>query len=211
MDIDPRQQSAQANYKLLTNLVVPRPIAWVTSLGEQGQVNLAPFSFFNALSADPVLLGFSVGCYEDGRLRDTGVNILRHHEFVVHMVTEDFMDVMNLSATDFPASRSEVEICGLRTQPSLHIQVPRLPDVQVSMECRLYKHIELGKNLLVLGEVLMFHVQDERVGERLHIHDFYPIGRMGSPSRYCRTDHVFDVPRITYEHWCKESEDQNRS
>ncbi len=208
MEIDPQRQSAQANYKLLTNLVVPRPIAWVTSLGDHGQINLAPFSFFNALGADPVLLGFSIGRYDDGRLRDTATNILRHPEFVVHMVTEEFMAAMNLSATDFPASESEVDICGLRTQSSVQVQVPRLADVQVSMECRLFKHIELGKNLLVIGEVLMFHVHDEYMAERMHIQNFYPVGRMGSPSRYCRTNQVFDVPRMSYELWLKKLEDQ---
>lgn len=201
MQIDPAQQSHAANYKLLTNLVIPRPIAWITSLGPRGVVNLAPFSFFNAMGADPVYLIVSIGRGDQGELKDTARNISATGEFVVNMVTEDLFDAMNLSAADFPPDMSELEIAGLHTGPSLKVAVPRLAEAQVSMECKLHETLHLGGNSLVIGEVVMFHVADHLVGERRRIHGFAPLGRLGSPSVYCRTTDRFDVPRISYAQW----------
>ena len=203
MQIDPALQTHATNYKLLTNLVVPRPIAWITSQGSDGVVNLAPFSFFNAVGANPVYLIVSVGLNDAGELKDTTRNIQATGEFVVNMVTEDLFGAMNLSAADFPADMSELEIAGLHTAPSIHIAVPRLAEAQVSMECKLHQTQSLGGNTLIIGEVVMFHVADHLVGERFHIEGFAPIGRLGSPSVYCRTTDRFDVPRISYAQWLK--------
>lgn len=201
MQIDPSRQSAADNYKLLTNLVVPRPIAWVTSMNAAGTVNLAPFSFFNAVAADPLYLVISIGQNASGQPKDTAANILASGEFVVNMVTEDLFAAMNLSAADFPPDHSELEAAGLATAPSVHIRVPRVAAAQVSMECRLHQSLPLGDNTLVIGEVVMFHVTDALVGERLHIEGFAPLGRLGSPSVYCRTTDRFDQPRISYAQW----------
>ena len=201
MQIDPANESPATSYKLLTNLVVPRPIAWVTSQGPGGIANLAPFSFFNAVGADPVYLVVSVGLNDKGELKDTARNVEATGEFVVNMVTEDLFDAMNLSAADFPSDMSELEIAGLHTTPSARIAVPRLAEAQVSMECRLHQTLRLGENTLIIGQVVMFHVADRLVGERFHIEGFAPIGRLGSPSVYCRTTDRFDVPRISYAQW----------
>lgn len=201
MQIDPATTPKGDNYKLLTNLVVPRPIAWVTSLGPEGVVNLAPFSFFNAVGSDPVYLAISVGAYDDGRPKDTARNVRARGEFVVNLVTEELFDAMNLSAADFPADRSELELAGLHAAPSSRIAVPRVAEARVSMECRLHSTQALGGNTLIIGEVVMFHVADELVGPRMHIENFAPIGRLGSPSVYCRTTDRFDVPRISYSQW----------
>jgi len=203
MQIDPALQSHATNYKLLTNLVVPRPIAWISSQSPEGLVNLAPFSFFNAIGANPVYLIVSVGLNDAGELKDTTRNIQASGEFVVNMVTEDLFGAMNLSAADFPADMSELEIAGLHTAPSIHIAVPRLAEAQVSMECKLHQTQSLGGNTLIIGEVVMFHVVDHLVAERFHIEGFAPIGRLGSPSVYCRTTDRFDVPRISYAQWLK--------
>lgn len=201
MQIDPAQQKKIDNYKLLTNIVVPRPIAWVTTVNQDGLVNLAPFSFFNAVGADPLYLVISIGNNDAGELKDTGRNILTNREFVVNMVTEDLFDAMNISAADFPPDQSEVAAAGLETAASVHIAVPRLARAQASMECRLHSTQRLGANLLVIGEVVMFHVADELVGPRLHINNFAPLGRLGSPSVYCRTTDRFDHARISYAQW----------
>jgi flavin reductase (DIM6/NTAB) family NADH-FMN oxidoreductase RutF len=201
MQIDPRKQTPAANYKLLTNLIVPRPIAWVSSKSPAGVINLAPFSFFNALGSDPVYLIFSVGRNDAGTLKDTGRNIEANGEFVVNMVTEDLLDAMNATATDFPPEVSELDIAKLGTEPSLRISVPRVAKAQVSMECTCHSTQVLGSNTLIIGEVVMFHVADHLVGERLHINGFAPIGRLGSPSVYCRTTDRLDVPRISYSQW----------
>ncbi|MET3107803.1 flavin reductase (DIM6/NTAB) family NADH-FMN oxidoreductase RutF [Oxalobacteraceae bacterium GrIS 2.11] len=205
MQIDPANNSAADNYKLLTNLVIPRPIAWITSQNQEGLVNLAPFSFFNAVGADPLYLIVSVGHNDAGELKDTAKNILAKREFVVNLVTEDLFDAMNISAADFPADQSELAAAQLETAPSVQIQVPRVARAQASMECRLFSTQMLGKNLLIIGQVVMFHVADELVGPRFHINHFAPLGRLGSPSVYCRTTDRFDVKRVSYAEWQKKS------
>ncbi len=201
MQIDPALQSSADNYKLLTNLVVPRPIAWVSTLGPEGVVNLAPFSFFNAVGSEPPYLMISVGLNGNGEAKDTAKNIEASGEFVVNMVTEDLFEAMNISAADFPPDQSELEAAQLQTAPGLHIRTPRVAQARVSFECKLHSAQQLGKNTLFIGEVVMFHVADALLGPRLRVHDFAPIGRLGSPSVYCRTTDRFDVARISHAQW----------
>ncbi|MDR3439979.1 flavin reductase family protein [Telmatospirillum sp.] len=198
MQIDPSLHTKADNYKVLSNLVVPRPIAWVTSLGETGVVNLAPFSFFNAVGSDPLYIVISIGCRDDGSPKDTADNIQTRGEFVVNLVTEDLLDAMNISAADFPPDQSELAAANLQAAPSVRVKVPRLALAQASLECRLNSVHALGANTLFIGEVVMFYVADHLLGPRLHINNFAPIGRLGSPSTYCRTADRFEVPRITY-------------
>jgi flavin reductase (DIM6/NTAB) family NADH-FMN oxidoreductase RutF len=205
MQIDPAQHAAADNYKLLTNLVVPRPIAWVTSLGPDGVVNLAPFSFFNAVGSDPLYVLFSVGRNDAGEAKDTARNVRASGEFVVNLVTEELFDAMNVSAADFPFGQSELEAAGLHAAPSARVRVPRVAESQASLECRLYSEQALGENTLFIGEVVMFHVADRLMGPNLHVNGFAPIGRLGSPSVYCRTTDRFDVPRISYAQWSKDN------
>lgn len=204
MQIDPSLHSVADNYKLLTNLVVPRPIAWVSSVSPSGVVNLAPFSFFNAVGANPLYLIISIGLNDAGEIKDTAKNILANGEFVVNMVTEELFDAMNVSAADFPPDLSELTLAGLHTAPSVHIKVPRVHEAKASLECRLHSSQQLGSNMLFIGEVVMFHVADHLMGPRLHIENFAPIGRLGSPSVYCRTTDRFDVARISYAQWQKD-------
>jgi flavin reductase (DIM6/NTAB) family NADH-FMN oxidoreductase RutF len=199
MHIDPRLNSAGDNYKLLVNLVVPRPIAWVTTKSPQGVVNLAPFSFFNAVGSDPLYLIISVGNRDDGTMKDTGANIIATGEFVVNLVTEDLLTAMNISAANFPPDASEIEAIGLHKAQSQQIKVPYLTEAKASLECVLHSQQSLGSYTLFIGRVVMFHIDENLVGDRLHINGFAPIGRMGSPSYYCRTTDRFDLPRISYE------------
>ena len=201
MHIDPAQHSNMDNYKLLTNLVVPRPIAWVSSLSPDGIVNLAPFSFFNAIGSEPLYVMFSVGKNDAGEPKDTTRNISANGEFVVNLVTEELFDAMNISAADFPAELSELDAANLHTAPSMKIKVPRVAEAKASMECRLFSEQQIGANTLIIGEVVMFHVHDDLIDERLHIHNFAPIGRMGSPSVYCHTTDRFDIARVSYAQW----------
>lgn len=201
MQIDPARHTPADNYKLLTNLVVPRPIAWVSTVNEAGAVNLAPFSFFNALAGNPLYLVVSIGTNDSGEMKDTARNILAGKEFVVNMVTEELFTAMNISAADFTFGESELVAAGLHAAPSVAVAPPRVAECQAAMECRLNSTLELGENTLVIGEVVMFHVADHLLGDRLHIGGFAPIGRLGSPSMYCRTTDRFDVPRISYAQW----------
>ncbi len=205
MHIDPFQQSSLENYKLLTNLVVPRPIAWVTSMSPQGIVNLAPFSFFNAIGSDPVYIMLSVGNNDDGRAKDTANNIISSGEFVVNMVSEELFDAMNISAADFPPQHSELEAAHVEAAPSIAIKTPRVARSPASLECTLFSTQSLGANTLIIGQVVMFHVADHLLGPRMHVSGFTPIGRLGSPSVYCRTTDRFEVARITYAQWSREN------
>jgi flavin reductase (DIM6/NTAB) family NADH-FMN oxidoreductase RutF len=205
MQIDPAKHSTADSYKLLTNLVVPRPIAWVTSRSAAGLVNLAPFSFFNAVGSDPLYVVVSVGPNDKGEPKDTANNIRATGDFVVNLVTEDLFDAMNTSAADFPADRSEVDAAGLHTAPSVQVATPRIAEAQASLECTLHQPVPLGAYTLFIGQVVMFHVADHLVGPRLHINNFAPLGRLGSPSFYCRTTDRFDIARFSYAQWLSRS------
>ena len=204
MQIDPTLHTPADNYKLLTNLVVPRPIAWITSVGPTGTVNLAPFSFFNAVSGNPMYVVVGIGRNDDGEPKDTAKNIQATGEFVVNLVTEDLFEAMNVSAADFPPDQSELDATGLNTAPSVRIKAPRVAECQAALECKLHSTQALGKSTLIIGEVVMFHVADPLIdAERMYVHGFAPIGRLGSPSWYCRTTDPFDLARISYADWQK--------
>lgn len=203
MQIDPALHTDRDNYKLLTSVVVPRPIAWITSLGETGVINLAPFSFFNAVGSDPLYVVVSIGLRDDDTPKDSARNIDRNGEFVVNLVTEELLHTMNISAADFPPDQSELAAAALHSAPSTKIGTPRLAEAQVSLECRLFKSIALGTNTLYIAEVVMFHIADHLMGPKLHVNNFAPLGRLGSPSAYCRTTDRFELPRMSYSHWLK--------
>lgn len=137
MHYDAGSLAPAAIYKLLTGLVVPRPIAWVMSRNPQGLLNLAPFSFFNCVGTDPGLVILSVGNHSD-RPKDTAANIQSYPFFVINMVDEKHAQAMSDSATDYPESISEVEHLKLETTASPLIDVPRLADVPAAFECRLH-------------------------------------------------------------------------
>jgi len=204
MHIDPSVQSAADNYALLTNLVIPRPIAWVTSVSPVGLINLAPFSFFNAVGGDPLYVVISIGLRDDGTPKDTANNLNSSRAFVVNLVTEELMMAMTISAADFPPDLSELGPADLQTTPSLRVAAPRLAAAQVSLECELYQTVALGGNTLFIGRVMMFQVADSLIDERQHISGFAPLARLGAPSMYCRTTDRFPMPRISYAQWLKQ-------
>jgi flavin reductase (DIM6/NTAB) family NADH-FMN oxidoreductase RutF len=203
MQIDPTQHTKTDNYKLLTSLVIPRPIAWITSLGANGILNLAPFSFFNAVSGNPMYIVVGIGRTDAGETKDTARNIQDTGEFVVNLVTEELFDAMNISAADFPPEIGEVDAMGLQVATSARVSVPRLADSQASLECKLFSSQPLGENTLIIGEVVMFHIADHLIDDRLYVKGFNPVGRLGTPSMYCRTTDRFDKPRISYAEWLK--------
>jgi len=205
MQIDPSLHSNADNYKVLTNLVVPRPIAWVTSLSQSGVINLAPFSFFNAVGTNPLYVIISIGHNDAGEPKDTAKNIRASGEFVVNLVTDDLLEAMNISAADFPAEQSELAAAHLHSAPSVRIKTPRVAEAQASLECKLFSTQSLGVNTLFIGEVVMFHVADHLIDSHLHINNFAPIGRLGSPSVYCCTSDRFEVARVTYAQWLREN------
>ncbi len=206
MQIDPALHAKADNYKMLTNLVIPRPIAWITSLGQTGVINLAPFSFFNAVGSDPLYVVLGIGCRDDGSPKDTAKNILTSTEFVVNFVTEALFPAMNISAAEFPPDESELIAANLHAASCVRLKTPRLAEAQASLECKLFQSQPLGSNTLFIGEVVMFHIADELLGPGLQINNYAPIGRLGSPSIYCRTKDRFEIPRLTYAQWITQNE-----
>ena len=160
MDIELRGQPAGLAYKLLTSLVVPRPIAWVSSQDPAGGINLAPFSFFNVMGAEPPIVVIGVGNGPDGRPKHTGQNIEATREFVVNLVTEELIAAMNLTAADFPAGQSELDAAGLHAAPSRLVSVPRVAEARASLECVLQSFQRIGANNVIIGEVVALHLAD---------------------------------------------------
>src|SRR5208337_2191837 len=155
---------ARERYKLLISTVVPRPIAWIVSQNLEGQLNAAPFSFFNAFAGDPPVIGIGIGSHVPGRVKDTRVNIKETGQFVVNLVSEEMAEAMNVTAIEFEAGVNELPLAGLATLPSEKVRPPRIALSPVAMECELLQIIELGSNTgLVLGRVLAMHVRDDAV------------------------------------------------
>jgi flavin reductase (DIM6/NTAB) family NADH-FMN oxidoreductase RutF len=193
-------------YKLLVSTIVPRPIAWIVSQDLHGQLNAAPFSFFNAFAGDPPVVGIGIGSHDPGRPKDTRRNIRETGQFVVNLVSEEAAEVMNITAIEFERGISEPSEAGLTTVPSVQVKPPRIAESPVSMECELMQIIDLGpEQSLVLGRVLAMHVRDEAVIDPVKHHIDTPklklIGRMHGAGWYARTSDLFKMDRIPRENW----------
>lgn len=195
---------ARDRYKLLTAVVVPRPIALVTTLDENGAVNAAPFSFFNVFSEEPPLIVLGVQHKPERIRKDTGRNIDRTGEFVVHMVDENLAAAMNDCAVDFPAGESEVAASRLATLPGIDVAVPRLAAAPFALECRKSVTLSFGPGReMVVGEVLRLHAREGLVDPAKMYVDtqaYRPIGRLSGNSYSFQRD-VFTLERETYAEW----------
>lgn len=207
MNFDLDHSSASQTYKLLVGLVAPRPIALITTMDENGQLNAAPFSAYNYLSVDPPILGVGVAgrSGESPLPKDTARNIRRTGEFVVNVVTEDIAEKMNLCAIDFPPELSEVELAGFTTAPSQAVKPPRLAEAHAALECRQFQTIDLGGSSIILGRVVAIYVEDRYVdpaGPYIKADELHSIGRMNGQGNYVRTRDAFlTIPRVSYQDW----------
>ena len=161
MLFDFEKMSAQDCYKLVVSSVVPRPIAWVVTQDEAGIVNAAPYSFFNAFSDNPVVVGFGAGPRPAGALKDTADNIRRTGEFVVNLVPESAIHGMNATAIDFPPGVDELAEAGLGKVASSKIKPPRIAESPVALECVTFQLIPAGHHTIVLGRVVAMHINDD--------------------------------------------------
>src|SRR3977135_3384440 len=199
-----RELDPHDRYKLLCGVVVPRPIALVTTLDENGAVNAAPFSFFNVFSEDPPLVVLGLQHKADLSRKDTTRNIHRNGQFVVHMVDEALAAAMNDCAIDFPSGNSEVEATGLATLPSIDIAVPRLAAAPFALECRQQVALAFGaRRELLVGEVLRLHAAED-LGDKARMHvdfDVYrPIGRLFG-NLYAAQRDPFELTRESHAQW----------
>jgi flavin reductase (DIM6/NTAB) family NADH-FMN oxidoreductase RutF len=200
LTVDPKAERYQDIYKLLIGSIVPRPIALVSTISTEGVHNLAPFSYFTAISSKPALVCFCPGPRgADSARKDTLRNICTSREFVINVVSEEIAEKMNLTSGEYPPEVDEFALAGLTPIPSDVVKPPRVAESHVNMECKLYLTIEFselpGGGNLVLGEVVRFHVDDRIVDNfKIDPDKLRAIGRMGGNS-YTRTRDRFDMIR----------------
>lgn len=196
----PAEMDDPAPYHLLTSIVAPRPIAWVSTLNANGTTNLAPFSFFTAVAGFPPTIMFSVSYRrKEPRVKHTLSNVREVGEFVCHIVDEAMADAMAKTAMDWPSGVSEIDITGLTAVPSFDIKPLRILESPVAMECKVTQIIpvENATNVMVLGQVLRFHIRDYLYRSDLGLVDtiaMKPIMRLGGPVEYTRIGELFHLP-----------------
>ena len=198
MEIDLLGLKPSERYQILASLVTPRPIAWVTTIDQEGRVNAAPFSFFNVFGSNPPLVAFAPGNKEPGIPKDTARNIRQNREFVIHLVPENLTEAMVATSASLPEGVSELEAAGLTTTPSLRIAPPRITEAPIALECTEHQTMEIGANRLVIGIVQHIYAKDGLLNpDNYHLEqsDWTPIGRMASPDWYCRTSDIFEQAR----------------
>ncbi len=197
MRIDPAHLDAEKAYRLITGIVVPRPIAWVTSLSASGVLNLAPFSAFTFVSPKPPMLAISVG-RKGGTYKDTAQNILNNEEYVVHIADSSLMNAVHESSTEHPPDVSEVDELRLSTIAGERIKVPRLVAAPIAMECRFRQCLEFGetRSRLIVGEVLVFHIRDQLLQNgKIETEALDPIARIAGP-RYARLGEIVTLKPV---------------
>lgn len=180
---------AYQRYKLMASLIVPRPIALVTTVNADGVVNAAPFSMFAMLGEDPPLVMISINRLEGGALKDTAANILQSGEFVVHMADEAIAGQMHDCGQSLPPEQSELDLVGFDAIPSVSVAPPRIAQAPIAFECLLWEKIETDSRFIFLGKILHLHAREGLIDTqlwRVNLQDYFPVGRFGA-SFYTRT------------------------
>lgn len=196
VDVDPEAVGRREFYALLNSIVVPRPIAWVSSKSADGVLNLAPHSFFTVSCVQPPMVQFtSVG------RKDSLNNVEATREFVVNFAAEPLYEQVNASATNFPPEVSEFEAVGVTTEPSRTIAVPRVAESPVAIECTLHTTLELGDCTLVIGRVRHIAIDETvLVGDHPEIQRLRPLARLGK-DEWSTIGEVRSITRIRYRDW----------
>jgi flavin reductase (DIM6/NTAB) family NADH-FMN oxidoreductase RutF len=200
MIIDVSSSDVITVYQAMVGAVAPRPIAWVTSIDEQGRVNLAPFSFFNTFGANPPIVVFSPVVRRDGTKKDTLKNLEIVDEFVVNVAVEDLVTKVNATSRELPYGESEADDAGLTLVPSAKVRPPRVAESPVHLECRVRQFISIGDGPiaanLVIGEVLLIHIDDSVLGPAGQIdpRKLRAVARLGG-NYFCRSTDLFELER----------------
>ncbi len=197
MELNLAQVTPHERYKLLIGLVIPRPIAWISTRSENGVANCAPFSFFNVFSEEPPLCVIGINPRSDGAMKHSLKNIRRTREFVVNLVDEATANAMQVSSHEFSEDESEFDKAGLSEARAALVQHPRIAEAAACLECRVERLIEVsGTRQLVVGEILLIHARDgiiDPVSKRISEALYRPVGRLFA-NRYCTTRQRFDLP-----------------
>jgi flavin reductase (DIM6/NTAB) family NADH-FMN oxidoreductase RutF len=192
MDLEPRHA-----HDLLTSSIIPRPIAWISSINKDGQTNLAPFSFFTGVSWSPPILAFSVVNRSDGSMKDTVINIREVPEFVVNIVSVDLLSIMEFSAKPLPYGSDKHSIKGIHWIPAKKIKPYRVQEAKISFECTLERIVTVSEGPdagnLILGRIQLVHLRDDLLknGKEVDWHGLDVLGRL-SGNRYCTVRSVIE-------------------
>lgn len=205
MIINPDDLNAKDTYKLLIGAVVPRPIAWVSTISSKGELNLAPFSFFTVASRKPPILAISIGPgvgEREGTVKDTLTNIREQKQYVINIATAALGNEMHRSSENLTSDINEFEHTGLTPVASEVVQAPRVEEAPISMECELHDIIQLGGDHLVLGRVVRYHVKDELYEKgRIDLEKLAPIGRLAG--NYSLVDQIISLPNDNLQDYIK--------
>lgn len=198
MQLDPRTMKSEATYKLLIGCVVPRPIAWVSTLDAAGVRNLAPFSFFMGVCGDPPTVAFSGGP-RDGDRKDTVRNAETSGEFVVNVVDDAHAEAMNASSGEYAPEVDEFVLAGLAAAPGVRVRAPRVATAPISLECRVSQIVRVGRgpHSVVFGEIVYMHIRDalyDATTGRVDVGALRPVGRLAG-HMYSRTHDLFELKR----------------
>jgi flavin reductase (DIM6/NTAB) family NADH-FMN oxidoreductase RutF len=194
MIVDPQSISPGSMYRFMISVVVPRPIAFVSTVGADGGLNVAPFSYFMALSSRPPLVGIAMNL-RAGEPKDTLRNLRGTGDFVVNVVDEPLLERMVHASGDWPGDVSEFDLTGLTPQPSERVRSPRVAESPVHLECRVEREVTLGETSLVVGEILLAHVSDAVLSDgRVDVLKLHPVGRLGGDG-YSIVRDVIHQPR----------------
>lgn len=195
MIIDPSELDTHAVYKLLAGSVVPRPIAWISSCSKNGELNLAPFSFFTVASREPPMLAISIGPRTGGEsyAKDTLTNIRETQEFVINMVSVELANAMHETAINHPPEVNEFVRAGVTAIDSTMVSVPRVAEARISMECTVEHMLRLGTDYLVIGRMQRYHVDDALIENgRIDLQALDPLGRLAG--NFTRLGSMFELP-----------------
>jgi flavin reductase (DIM6/NTAB) family NADH-FMN oxidoreductase RutF len=196
--LDPRVETPARIYRFMIDVIVPRPIAFVTTINAAGRPNAAPFSFFNGLSGDPPLLGISIN-ERGGAPKDTLRNIRETGEFVVNVVNGEMIQRVVHASGEWPENVDELALTGLTPAPAERVRPPRVAESPVHLECRLFREVELVHTVFVVGEIVLAHVRDDVVREgQVDPQALDAVGRLGG-ARYAPVRDIFEIPRPRVE------------
>jgi flavin reductase (DIM6/NTAB) family NADH-FMN oxidoreductase RutF len=198
--IDPETLSVKENYKFLTGSIIPRPIAFISTLSTDGVINAAPFSYFNALTSSPPLIAISIG-RKNGKQKDTSRNAETLGEFVVHIPDETYIEAVNQTAANLGPDESEVDLAKLTTVDSVKIKVPGIAEAKIRMECVVERILPLGGTPdkpatdLLIGRVVYYHIAEELYNEgRIDAGKLRPVGRLAG-TNYVKLGETFSLDR----------------
>ncbi|WP_052954979.1 flavin reductase family protein [Microvirga vignae] len=213
MKIDIRSLGANDQYKVMSSVVVPRPIALVSSRSPAGIDNVAPYSLFNMFGEDPPVVILGLQDHHDRRIKDTTLNIVETGEYAINLVDEGIANAMNICATEFPEEINEADMAGLTLAPCDLVKASRVVEAPVTLECKRIALVQVApQRKIAIGEVMMMHVRDGLMDPdtlRIDIDAYRPVGRLFA-SLYTRTRDRFEMKRLSYDEWLKENRALNR-